>query len=87
MENRFDRTQREARAAIERATARQTIARDRRHELEVRIAELEDPQPPHRPNAGRGRLTQARDRVTRAETSSARARQRADEAFARREFG
>ena len=79
MENRFDRTQREARAAIERAKAR--------HELEVRIAELEDPQPPHRPNAGRGRLTQARDRVTRAETSSARARQRADEAFARREFG
>jgi hypothetical protein len=84
MDDRFDRTEREADAAIARARARQSIARGRRRELEERIAELELPHPPHRVQAERTSLTQARDRAARAHESSERARQRAAEAQARR---
>ena len=87
MEDRFDRTQREAIAAIDRARARQSLARGRRYELEERIAELELSHPPHRVQAERTNLAQARDRAARAQESSERARRRAAEAEARRVAG
>jgi hypothetical protein len=84
MEDRFDRTQRQAVAAIDRAKARQASARDRGRELELRIAELAHPCPPHDPRAEHGNLAEARDRAARAAASSERARRRAAEAEARR---
>ena len=83
MHDRFDRTRREAKAAIARAKARETTARGRRREIELRIAELDGPHT-HRPAAERKHLEEARERAARAEESSERARRRADEAEARR---
>ena len=87
MDDRFDRTRREAQAAIDRAKARQSVARDRRRELDQRIAELELPAPPHRLADERIRAAHARERAARAQESSERAHRRAAEAEARRATG
>jgi hypothetical protein len=83
MEDRFERTSREAVEAIERARLRQAAVRDRRLELQRRIAELRDPQPPHRLASERLHLAAARRRFAEAEASAERAHARAAEAHAR----
>lgn len=87
MDDRFDRTRREAEAAIDRAKARESIARGRRREVEERIVELDSPHPPHRLRSEEANLAEARDRVAQARASLARARKRAEEAAARRQTG
>jgi hypothetical protein len=87
MNDRFDRTKQDAEAAIDRAQARGRVARGRRHELELRIAELDRLDPPHRLSAERDALSQARERLARAKESFELAQQRAAEAALRRELG
>ena len=87
MSDRFDRTKQDAEAAIGRAQARGRVARSRRHELELRIAELDRLHPPHRLNAERASLCQARERLARARESFEQAQRRAAEAELRRDLG
>ena len=83
MGDRFDETATEARAAIDRADARQAAAHRRGLELDERIAALRRPHPYYGQRFVQAQVTAARARLLIAEQSSERARDRAERAVAR----